>query len=294
MRFILFLLILLLVALVSLILALFFLFTSADRSLLTNQSKTIQVGAEARSYKLVNGSDNEPKPLVIGLHGYRDRSWWLAAYSGLHLLAEEEDITLALPSGKKQSWNGIFCCGWSYLNNTDDIRFITEMIDDITTNNTIDTQRIYVVGFSNGGILAQRLLHERPDLFAAGVSVMSGVGDRNQTLDISNAQAPLLLVQGTDDTYVPLREQLPGNDFNFLPADETAEIWASHYGLSDKQLEEADGYDEYTWRNGADNKLVQRIYKTSHRWPEWRIWKFPNKTPESTQLMWEFLNQHRL
>jgi|GEM_PF-3200393 polyhydroxybutyrate depolymerase len=294
MRIILFLFFVLFVALITLVAVFFFVLTPSDRRLVFTPVETVSVQGEKRSYRLVNASPDEPRPLLIGLHGFRDRSWWMSAYSGLHILAEKENATLALPSGQKQSWNGIFCCGWAYQNNVDDVAFITSMIDDIRENNAIDGRRIYVVGFSNGGILAQRLLHERPDLFAAGVSVMSGVGDRDTTLDISNAQAPLLLVQGTSDTYVPLNEQLSSGGFNFLPANDTADIWASHYGLSNKQLQQTDAYDEYTWGSDSNNQLVQQIYDTSHRWPQWRIWRFPDASPDSTQQMWNFLYQHRL
>ncbi len=294
MRIILFTFVVLFVALVSAVVLFFFILAPSDRKLLFTPVKTVSVQNEERSYRLVNGSNDEARPLLIGLHGFHDRAWWMSAYSGLHILADKEDVTLALPSGQKQSWNGKFCCGWASQNDIDDIAFITAMIDDIRKDNAIDSQRIYVVGFSNGGMLAQRLLHERPDLFAAGVSVMSGVGDRETTLDISDAQAPLLLVQGTTDNYVPLNEQLSSAGFNFLPANDTAEIWATHYGLRDKQLQQTDAYDEYTWESDNNNQLVQRIYDTSHRWPQWRIWQLPDSVPPSTQEMWNFLYQHRL
>lgn len=292
MRFILLILVFLFVTVVSAIIIFFFLLAPGDRRLLFTGSQAITVNGTERSYKLVNETDNEPRPLIIALHGFRDRAWWLSGYSGLHILAENEGATLALPSGRGQSWNGQFCCGWAYLNNVDDVSFITQMITNIQREHAIDDSRIYLVGFSNGGILVQRLLHERPDLFAAGVSVMSGVGDNDNTLDISNATAPLLLVQGTQDNYVPLREQLSSGGFSFLPANDTANIWAEHYGLTGKQLEQTSAYDEYTWESDTKNQLVQRIYETSHRWPQWRIATFPDAAPDSTQAMWDFLYQH--
>ena len=265
-----------------------------DRKLLVTPQKTVQVNGVERSYRVINSSRDEPKPLVIGLHGYRDRSWWLSAYSGLHNLAAKEDFTLALPDGKRQSWNGVFCCGWSYVNNVEDIAFIRTMIEEIARDTSIDENRIYVVGFSNGGILAQRLLAQEPDLFAAGASVMSGVGDKDNTLDIADAKAPLLLVNGKTDQYVPLEQTRDDVDgFNFLPALETADIWAEQYELEERQKTEKHEYDEYTWATDTEDKLQLRVYEAGHRWPEWRLWDFPNKAPESTRDVWRFLSQHR-
>ena len=294
MRFILVLLILLLVLVVTFIAVLLFVLTPADRRMLFSRSESIVVDGAKRNYKLVNANGADARPLIIGLHGYRDRPEWLAAYSGLHLLAEQEDAILALPQGKQQSWNGSFCCGWAWQNNVADTEFILEMITAIEREQQIDTSRIYLVGFSNGGILAQKLLHEQPQVFAASASVMSGVGDSENILDISNAQAPLLLINGTKDNYVPLAHPLQTNDFSFLPAFDTSSTWAEHYGLGERQSSQKGDYTEYTWADDTDQKLVQRIYPTSHRWPEWRLWSMPGDVPNSTQDMWEFLQSKRL
>lgn len=283
---------LLIILLLALILFVFLVLTPADRRLFTTSKQTVQVQNVPRTYRTVNTSNDEPKPLLIALHGYQDRSWWLSSYAGLHLLAEEQDITLALPDGEQRSWNGIFCCGQAAGDQTDDVAFIRAMINEIANESSIDMDRIYIAGFSNGGILAQRLLAEEPDLFAAGAALMSGVGDRNYTLDISQAQAPILLINGTDDPLVPLNKLRTGPDFSFLPALQTADIWAEHYGLKNRQRTSQTSYDEYTWKSDTQNKLRLRLYDSSHRWPQWRLWGFPDKTPDSTNAMWDFLADH--
>ncbi len=279
---------------VGALLVLLLVLTPADRRLLFTPTQSLNVDGTQRSYQLINASEDTEQPLIVALHGFRDRAQWLSLYSGLHLLAEEENATLALPQGQRRSWNGIFCCGWSYLNGADDVGFIEQMIAEISDQYQIDADRIYVVGFSNGGILAQRLLHEKPELFAAGASVMSGVGDRNNTLDIDNAQAPLLLINGAEDNYVPLEFPRQTNDFMFLPALETSAIWAEHYNLGERQSAELAGYTEYTWGDDTENQLIQRVYPTSHRWPEWRLWTMPNTPPQPTTDIWDFMRSNSL
>lgn len=286
----------LLLLIIAFLLVLFLVLTPSDRRLLFSGSESINIEGKTRQYRLVNASqdDSQSKPLIIGLHGFRDRPEWLAAYSGLHLLAEQEGAILALPSGLRNSWNGSFCCGWAWQNNATDTEFILEMIESIKQDHQIDATRIYVVGFSNGGILAQKLLQEAPGTFAAGAAVMSGVGDSNNTLDISEAVAPILLVNGTADNYVPLEQMQPGvTGFNFLPAFDSANIWAEHYGLSDREATTVNGFDRYTWQNGPDRQLEQHIYETSHRWPNWRLYSLPTEVPSSTQAIWDFLSTHQ-
>lgn len=293
MRLALYVMILVFLLVVGFITVLVFVLTPADRRLLFSQSQSLQVNNTKRTYKLLDVDTDEPKSLIIALHGFRDRPEWLAAYSGLHLLAEQENAVMALPQGKRQSWNGSFCCGWAWRNNTEDTKFILEMVDSIKENYRIDEQRVYVVGFSNGGILAQKLLSESPDTFAAGVAVMSGVGDRNAALDISDATSPLLLVNGTDDNYVPLEAPRQTSEFNFLPAFTTSNTWAEHYGLINRQEEPGSGFTRYSWANDSSRQLEQHIYQTTHRWPEWRLWSLPSQVPDSTQAMWDFLTHPR-
>lgn len=290
--------ILLLLLLVGLFTFFFFVLEPADRTLLFSRKETIKTNGVERTYRVIgNDTKNEAKPLLIGLHGFRDRSLWLGAYSGVHILADQEDILVALPDGRRQSWNGVFCCGWSYLNNSDDTSFIMGMIEDITSKHSVDKSRIYIFGFSNGGLMAQRMLHEYPDTFAAAASFMSGVGSNDQTLNISNAKAPLLLVNGTEDVYVPVKESRDIPGFNFIPAHETADIWAAQLGVYGKKATSKQNYTEYTWSdNGGSTsqQLVLRIYDARHRWPEWRLPDFPRSIPEPTQAMWDFLRQHSL
>ncbi len=296
MRLILVLFTILLLLTITFLVVVLVVFTPGDRRLFISFSESLVVDGKNRHYKIVNASpkNTDPQPLIIGLHGYRDRAEWFAAYSGLHLLAEQEDAILALPSGLRNSWNGTFCCGWAWQNNAADAAFVLKMIEAIEQNYTVDASRIYIVGFSNGGILAQKLLNDAPDIFTAGAAVMSGVGDKNTLLDISNATAPLLLVNGTADAYVPLKEMQPDvAGFTFLPAFDSADIWAEQYDLTGNQATTEDIFTRYTWKNDTNRQLEQLIYETSHRWPSWRLWTLPNEVPRSTQVIWEFLSSHQ-
>lgn len=56
----------------------------------------------------------------------------------------------------------------------DDVKFVQTIIELLTRHYTVDAERFYVTGFSNGGQFAQRLLVQMSDVFAA--FTLCGIG----------------------------------------------------------------------------------------------------------------------
>lgn len=268
-----------------------------DRALVFDSPQTLQVGDRVRAYRVYAPSSEKPQPLVIALHGYRsDRSKSIEFYTGLSNLATEQQFIAVYPYGIENSWNGGFCCGTAVETDIDDVAFIRALVVALRESYNIDPNKIYVVGMSNGGIMAQRLLAEMPDVFAAGVAVMSGVGDRESALDISSARAPLMLVNGTQDQYVPLA---PGtvdssDGYTFLSAQESRGIWATHYAVKEVAHTKQGDFEEYVYGSVEHPQLVARIYPTPHQWPQWRFTHPFTRVPQVTQDIWDFLNSRSL
>ena len=84
---------------------------------------------------------------------------------------------------------------------------IFDLIDSLKLNMNIDSNRIYVVGYSMGGSSVINSLSKRPDLFAAGISI-SGVPQFDYTQEL--AEIPIWLIHGTRDAVNPIEsdEQL--------------------------------------------------------------------------------------
>ncbi len=140
----------------------------------------------------------QPVPLLLVLHGlYLDAST-AEASSGLDDVADTEGIAVAYPYGLNGSWNAGRCCGAS-ANKVDDVGFLTQIVSLVASIRPIDMNRVYIAGFSNGGMMALRAICERPDVFAAAASV-SG------TLESSCAGArPInaIMINGLRDQTVP-------------------------------------------------------------------------------------------
>jgi len=78
---------------------------------------------------------------------------------------------------------------------------VFELIDSLKLNMNIDSNRIYVVGYSMGGSTVINSLSKRPGLFAAGISI-SGIPQFDNTQRLS--EIPIWLIHGTNDIVNPI------------------------------------------------------------------------------------------
>lgn len=124
-------------------------------------------------------------------------------------LADREKFLVAYPQGtappmegmsERRTWNAGTCCGAAVRRNADDVGFIAELIDDVAAGHAIDRRRVYVVGMSNGAMMAYRLASEIPERIAAVVAVAGSlaVDDCSKARDV-----PVLHIHGERDSNVP-------------------------------------------------------------------------------------------
>ena len=68
-----------------------------------------------------------------------------------------------------RTWNTGVCCGAAVENNVDDVSFTRAIIEDLINNQgfSINTNRIYATGHSNGAMFSYRLLCEASDIIRA-------------------------------------------------------------------------------------------------------------------------------
>ena len=118
----------------------------------------------------------EGKPVrervVIALHGYTADAQVLRDRLETDRWVNELDATVVLPTGlgERESWNAGGCCGSAARSDIDDVGFLARTIARLRAEGA-DT--VFVVGYSNGGMLAYRLACERPELVDA-IAVVNG------------------------------------------------------------------------------------------------------------------------
>ena len=76
-------------------------------------------------------------------------------------------MIVVYPQGYENSWNAGWCCGEAKDEGIDDVGFITDLIDYISSNFSVDSSRIYSSGHSNGCAMPHKLASEASEIFAA-------------------------------------------------------------------------------------------------------------------------------
>lgn len=117
-----------------------------------------------------------PMPLVVALHGCTQTADVYRQLSGWDTEAESKGFIVLFPQ-QSSSRNSYSC--WNWFQQADMQRgsgepsIIDGMVTTVEQEYSIDTQRVYVAGFSAGGAMANVMAATYPDVFAA-VGVGSG------------------------------------------------------------------------------------------------------------------------
>jgi poly(3-hydroxybutyrate) depolymerase len=174
-----------------------------------NYSETLTVDGIPRHYHLhvpPNYDPSRPMPLALVLHGHGDDAAGVERYSGMDAEADKNGFIVAYPEaiqwfGAKNlaAWdtdNGLLPPGV----HVDDRGFLRKVIDICQGQLSIDQNRTYLVGFSNGGMEAYKAATELSDKLAAVVAVSGAMcgAERKPRSPVS-----ILSIVGTSDNVVP-------------------------------------------------------------------------------------------
>ncbi len=173
------------------------LFAAITISVSFSQEFTLTHDSLVRSYRLhipVDYNADSLYPLVVNMHGLGSNAWEQEVYTGFNNVADSAGFLVAYPNGLGETWN------ISSSSGTDDVGFISALIDTIDLAYNIDLERVYATGMSMGGFMSYRLACELSDRIAAIASV-TGL----QAFYPCNPGRPVPVMQfhGTADPIVP-------------------------------------------------------------------------------------------
>ncbi|MBX7110617.1 MAG: dienelactone hydrolase family protein [Dehalococcoidia bacterium] len=177
----------------------------------------------ARPYRLVEPPDTAgggPAPLIVVLHGYGQE----IASDAFHLdpLAKSEGALVVHPPGTpdvlgRRFWNATDVCCDFFAQGVDDVAYLRAVIDDVSAHHDVDPKRVYVVGYSNGAFMAQRLACDLADRVAAIVSI-SGVNFLDPAACQPSEHVAVLQVHGDADPVVQYLGGRFGTDGALYPS----------------------------------------------------------------------------
>ncbi len=162
---------------------------------------TIEHTAEGRPYFLAAPAADRPTALFLVLHGLANGTFTIARQTGFTAYGQAHHVAIAYPVGIRHAWNAGTCCGSDHQ---DDTAYLVAVVHDAERHLHINPERVYIVGFSNGGMMALRAICERPDIFAAA-GVMGGdlVAACEPRPGVKQRPLQVRQLQGGADAVVP-------------------------------------------------------------------------------------------
>jgi polyhydroxybutyrate depolymerase len=154
----------------------------------------------------------QPTPVVFMLHGTTGDGERMYNISGWKEVGDDENILTVYPSSWKYfimdagiplhttKWNIIPDGEFTFLpgqTGRDDIKFLRKIIAELQLRFNVDTTRMYVEGFSNGGQMAAKCAIEMSDKFAAAAE-NSGSFFKD-TIYTPLRKIPVLFQMGNED-----------------------------------------------------------------------------------------------
>lgn len=278
---------------VILLFALAILAVLLDRRYFGGKKRSIIIDGINRTYKVhlpESYSGNKKYALVLVLHGLSDSPNLIELNSAFSKKADKENFIAVYPkgTGKKLSWNAKFCCGDSLRNNVNDIKFLDEVIKTVGKDFAVDKERVFVVGFSNGGMMAYSLASELSHV--KGIGVVAGtIGSKTTKIPMPKGDVSVIAIHGERDQSVPLAG---GGKFSFLSVDDSLSTWAPE---AEKLEEKGDYFIKTTYKKtGKENIVLYTVKNRTHVWfGGLQDYILNQKIPKvfATDLIWDFFKK---
>lgn len=236
---------------------------------------TVDINGTSRQYRqyLPSGlnTQTESVPLVIGLHGIGDDMQNFSNV-GFSLFADTARFICVFPQGEQNSFGQNSWNNGTILLSTaaDDIGLLNKIIDDMHATYNIDLSRVYVCGFSMGGIMTHRIACALPHRVAAIASVSGTMSDADIAACEPGRAIPVMHMHGTADATVPYSgAALPSLSL----VQPTIDYWKSNNACTDSTVTpladtEADGItvDKIAYTGGGAETNLWKENGADHQW----------------------------
>ncbi len=230
----------------------------------------IRIGSELRSAKIYlpefNDSTDSPS-LIIALHGYTTNPKDLELSSQIHQACLNNYIVV-YPRGSKND-NGYF--GWNaggmykeWTKNANDIQYIDSLINLLVLKYKIDQKRIYIMGHSNGAMMAYKLAAQLPTKIAAVACISGPMLD---SIHIPLYPVSIMHIHGDNDLVIP-HNGTEQYGFHIPSIDETFKMWIewNHCSTVPSVLKYNKQVTALKWTGNAEVNLFL-IHGLGHDWP---------------------------
>lgn len=171
-------------------------------------------------------SDDKPKDgVALFLHGAPGSANKVMGIFDAKMLANEHNLVTLSPKGIENTW------GWSSVNTTStsansDVDYINELLTKVRSEHNINSDKLYVFGYSAGGFMAYKLACAMPEQISAVVSL---AGQFRGSLKACENSTPVAIhhFHSHSDQAVPYQ----GRNFGSIKSvEDTMELWREKNG----------------------------------------------------------------
>lgn len=176
-------------------------------------------------------SKDSPAPLVVLLHGYTSSGKQQESYMKFGNLVNKYGFLYLTPDGtvedsdnKFRFWNATDACCNFRGSTVDDSNYIKDLIDAVKKKYSVDNDRVYLIGHSNGGFMSHRVAYDHPETIAA-IASLAGASLAEMNGSTPSRPVNILQIHGTKDSTI----RYEGADINgtkYPGAAGSVENWA--------------------------------------------------------------------
>jgi len=299
----------------------------------TTAATIVSNGSEYEYLRYVPNSysPERPAPLVVAAHGCQTTAEQMMGATALNKLAERKGfvvlypdvdaVSRALPGPLNQCWK--FFDPSAYFRGNSDPAAIAAMTQAVIGELNIDTERVYIVGVSAGGLMAAVDAAAYSEIYAAvgivasagfadGTCFTTGVGTPvgvNATLAYTQMGprarvVPIIAIGSDADLAFPatctekaLEQGLRTNNL-VLSGSQEGPIALSPAAVEEKQVPGGLAYTVSTFRDPGGCLIGERwiIHGMPHAWPggpiEFEGYTDP-RAPSGAEASWAFFKRYR-
>ena len=166
------------------------------------KAEHLSVGGFEREYLISAPASRGPRPTVLVLHGTWQSGQIMMQTAGLEPLVDREELVAVYPNGIAMQWNDGRAAA-AMWGPRDDVEFLRTLVAHLVRTGISDPHRVYVIGFSNGGMMALRMMCEATEVFAAVAAIGASLPEEVAPGCKPRGPTPTLLINGTADPFVP-------------------------------------------------------------------------------------------
>lgn len=243
-------------------------------------------------YVPTNYNTDTDYPLMINFHGFGGTASDFVETADMRSLAESENFIVVYPQGTLLGgyphWNSSAPSS-DNKSSVDDIGFVEALIENISSTYSINENRIYAAGYSNGGFMSYYLACNSTKFAAIGSVAGTMIDDSYQNC---NALVPtaMINIHGTADSVV-LYE---GDSYGSTAIKDVVTWWKNFNScLNEDVLTNQNGsIEQQIFYDDSGNPYVQhiKIYDGGHYWSD----KLNFNGKNTSELIWDFVSQFNL